>query len=79
MPVHLASGAETRGHVENWMFTAHHKYFSFLPALFFPLYNYAVLFDISEMFETSHTTSMTLELLGFLENPLSACFENRPF
>lgn len=55
-PVHLASGAETPGHVENWMFTAHHKYFSFLPAFSFFLYNYAVLSEISGMFETSLTT-----------------------
>lgn len=63
-PVHLASGAEILGHIENWMFTAHRRYFSFLPALLFSLYNYAVLSDISGMFETS--PDMTLELLGFL-------------
>lgn len=59
-PVHLAAGAETPGHVENGMFTAHHKYFSFLLALLFFLYNYAVLSDISGIFETSPVGSAHL-------------------
>lgn len=40
-PVHLASGAETPGHAESWMFTVRHK--SLSPALSFSLSNYAVL------------------------------------
>lgn len=69
-PVHLASGAEIPGHVENWMFTAHHKYFSFLQALSFLFYNYAVLSDISGMFETPYMGSAHLHDIRIARIPL---------
>lgn len=57
-PAHLASGAETTGHTDNWMLTAHHeclcRWLSCSLCVSLPL------LPVSGMFETSHTTFMAL-------------------
>lgn len=65
-PVHPASGAETPGHIGNWMFTAHHKHLSLSPAL---SCNYAVLSDVSGAVGTQAARALppdVTELPGFL-------------